>query len=59
MSIASRFTTIVGKSPWSELKDEDMGIKIKPPKSEIESRIVFNAFDCGNATINFNLRVKE
>jgi len=35
----SKFTLIVGKSPWREKKDKDFGIIISPSK-EIDTRII-------------------
>jgi len=57
--MANRFTSIVGKKSWTEADDKDFGIIIKPPSSEQDSRIIFNDFDCGNAKLNFNIRVRS
>lgn len=59
LDMANRFTSIVGKAPWTETDDKDLGIIIKPPSSEQDSRIIFNDFDCGNAKINFNIRIRS
>lgn len=41
------------------MNDEQFGLILKPPKLDADSKIIYKDFDCANAKLVINIRVKS